>query len=89
MVYLVDQAEIRVVEAIKVTGEIDEDGRLVATVPASMKPGIVDVLVIPRQKSDEDDAGENWMQGVAREWHDELADSRQDIYTLADGVPVE
>jgi len=77
------------VEAIKVTGEIDDHGRLVATVPTSMKPGIVDVLVIPRSESGEDEAGDDWMQGVAREWHDELADSRQDIYTLDDGAPVE
>jgi len=37
----------------------------------------------------EDEAGENWMAGIAREWHDELSDPREDIYTLADGVPVD
>jgi hypothetical protein len=31
----------------------------------------------------------NWLEGVAREWHDDLADSRQDIYELADGKPAD
>jgi hypothetical protein len=39
--------------------------------------------------SDEDDAGDNWMAFVAREWHEELSDARQDIYSLADGVPID
>lgn len=30
-----------------------------------------------------------WTEGIAREWHDELADPREDIYTLADGEPVD
>ncbi len=73
---------------IRVTGTIEEGGRLVASVPDSIAPGTVEVLIIAKNGT-EDDAGENWMAGVAREWHDELNDSRQDIYTLADGVPVE
>lgn len=32
---------------------------------------------------------EDWTAAVAREWADELADARQDIYTLADGDPVD
>jgi hypothetical protein len=54
-----------------------------------MKPGAVDVLLIPHPTSGEDDAGDNWMQGMADEWRDELANPRQDIYTLDDGVPVQ
>ena len=38
---------------------------------------------------DEDDAGIAWAQGVAREWADELRDSRQDIYTLEEGRSVD
>jgi hypothetical protein len=34
---------------------------------------------------EEDEAGTFWAQGLAREWVDELRDSRQDVYTLADG----
>jgi len=36
----------------------------------------------------EDASGEAWASGVAREWSDELGDSRQDIYSLDDGQPV-
>jgi hypothetical protein len=38
---------------------------------------------------EEDEAGVSWMRGVAAEWLDELADARQDIYTLQDGRPVD
>jgi hypothetical protein len=46
----------------------------------------VTVYVIPALE--EDDAGAAWMEGVLHEWADELADERQDIYTLSDGEPV-
>jgi hypothetical protein len=36
----------------------------------------------------EDDEADLWMAGVAQEWTDDLGDSRQDIYTLADGEAV-
>ena len=75
-------------QTVRVIGEVDQEHRLIATVPDSIEPGKVEVLVIART-SDEDDAGENWMVGVAQEWRDELADSRQDIYSLTDGVPVD
>jgi len=39
--------------------------------------------------ADEDAAGLAWAGGVAREWADELSDSRQDIYSLSDGQPVD
>lgn len=35
-----------------------------------------------------DEAERVWMAGVAREWADDLADPRQDIYTVDDGNPV-
>lgn len=73
-------------QAVKVTGRIDDQGQLVATVPPSIGPGEVDVLIIPR-RSEEDDAGDAWMAGIAREWRDELADARQDIYSSSDGQP--
>ena len=71
---------------IKVVGEVGPDHRLVAIVPESVAPGKVEVLVVAT-RHDEDDM--QWMAGVAREWHDDLADSRQDIYSLTDGVPVD
>ena len=42
------------------------------------------MLIFPH--AGEDEAGEAWTAGVAREWADELSDVRQDIYTLADGA---
>lgn len=37
----------------------------------------------------DDDVGLHWMDLIAWEWHDELSDPRQDIYTLQDGLPVD
>jgi hypothetical protein len=74
--------------AIRVIGEVDQHGRLVATVPDVIAPGPVEVFVIARAAG-EDDAGQQWMAAISREWHDELADPREDIYSLADGVPVD
>jgi len=71
---------------IRLTGQIDQNHRLSAEVPESVPPGPVTVLIVPR--AHEDDAGDAWMAGIAREWADDLADPRQDIYTLADGAPV-
>ena len=39
--------------------------------------------------SDEDEAGIFWSWDVSQAWSDELGDVRQDIYTLADGQPVD
>lgn len=30
-----------------------------------------------------------WMQAIAEEWQEELADPREDIYTLEDGEPID
>jgi predicted NodU family carbamoyl transferase len=43
------------------------------------------VWIVP---ADEDDAGNAWGAAIAEEWHKELSDVRQDIYTLADGEPL-
>jgi hypothetical protein len=71
---------------LRVTGHIDEQHRLSADVPESVPPGPVTVLIVPA--SQEDEAGDAWTASIAHEWADELADPRQDIYTLADGDPV-
>jgi hypothetical protein len=75
-------------EMFRITGQVDEERRLVATVPDTIAPGKVEFLVIAYQ-SGEDDAGDAWMAGVAREWHDDLDDPRQDIYSMTDGVPAD
>jgi hypothetical protein len=71
--------------AIELLGDIDEKHRLQAEVPAELPAGPVRLIVL---LPDEDEAGTAWPHGVAREWSDELRDSRQDIYTLEDGQAV-
>ena len=75
-------------QTIRVIGEVDQQHRLVATVPDSIAPGSVEIVVIARTES-EDDADANWMAGIAQEWQDELSDPREDIYSLTDGVPAD
>ena len=36
----------------------------------------------------EEEPGIAWAQGISKEWAVELRDSREDIYTLEDGQPV-
>jgi len=75
-------------KTIKVLGRVDEQHRLFAEVPATVPPGPIEVtLVLPY--TDEDEAGRAWMEGIAREWADELSDPREDMYTLEDGEPVD
>lgn len=74
--------------AFEFVAEVDERRRVQLALPATVMPGTVRVIVLA-QESDEDEAGALWMQGIAREWADELADTRQDIYTLEDGEPVD
>ena len=73
-------------KAIELIGDIDEQHRLKARVPEELPAGPVRLIVL---LSEEDESGAVWDHGVAREWADELGDSRQDIYTLADGQPVD
>jgi hypothetical protein len=72
---------------VRTLGHIDGDHRLSVDVPDWLPPGPVTVLIVPR--SPEDDAGEAWLAGIAEEWADDLGDVCQDIYTLADGEPVD
>jgi hypothetical protein len=71
---------------VRLAGNVDENRRLSAQVPASIPPGPVTVLVLAA--SQEDDESKLWTAGIAREWADDLTDPDQDIYTLADGEPV-
>ena len=60
----------------KLIGEVDQNHRLVATVPDSIEPGKVEVIVIapPREPDRVDD---DWMAGIAHEWEEDLADRLQ------------
>lgn len=79
-------------KTIEVIGQVDEHHRLSAQVPPEVPPGRVKLSVTISSDEinhDEDDAGQEWSHGIARQWQDELADSRQDVYTLSDGEPVD
>lgn len=74
-------------KAFEFVADVDQQHHLQLNLPSSVGPGKVRVIVLaPDAEGDEIEAA--WMQGVAREWADELADTREDIYTLADGEPV-
>jgi hypothetical protein len=72
-------------KAIELIGDVDEQHRLHAQVPAEVPTGQVRLIVF---LPGEDDAGNAWANGVASEWSAELQDPREDIYTLNDGQPV-
>jgi hypothetical protein len=72
-------------KAIQLVGDIDDKHRLQADVPAEVPAGPVRLIVL---LPDEDEGGIGWPEGVTRESSDELLDSRQDLYTLDDGQPV-
>jgi hypothetical protein len=72
-------------KAIELTGDIDEQHHLLVKVPADLPAGPVRLIVL---LPEEDEGGVAWAHGVAREWADELGDSRQDLYTLDDGQPL-
>ena len=76
----------RIMRAIELIGDIDDQHRLRASVPEELPAGPVRLIVL---LSEEDEAGAAWSRGLAREWRDELSDSRQDLYTLTDGQPVD
>lgn len=80
-------------KTIELLGQVDKDHRLSAVVPSDIPPGPVKfALVVPSVEADmasEDEAGGAWALGVSRQWAEELADPRQDIYSLNDGEQVD
>jgi hypothetical protein len=80
--YFIEAAPMK---AIELLGEIDDQHRLRAEVPEGFPTGSVRVIVLVPE---EDEAGLAWTRGVSSEWSEELSDSKQDIYTLDDGEPV-
>src|SRR5438552_8628508 len=71
--------------AFELVGDIDDQHRLQARVPEELPTGPVRLIVL---FPDEDEAGAAWARGIADEWTEELRDTREDIYTLDDGRPV-
>jgi hypothetical protein len=78
-------------KAIELVGHVDEHHHLSAQAPLGVRPGPVKLaLLLPDDSAhDNDPADSHWMRAVARQWSEELADTRQDIYTLSDGEPVD
>jgi hypothetical protein len=74
-------------DSIEIEGYVDSQHRLSADVPSAIPPGPVTIWIAPA--ANEDDAGTAWVNGICREWTDDLSDSRQDIYTITDGEPVD
>jgi hypothetical protein len=62
---------------VELIGNVDDQHRLRANVPESIPPGEVRLIVLP---TEEDDSGRAWMEGISREWADELADPRGHLY---------
>ncbi len=71
-------------ESIPLEGHVDDQHRLSVDVPGSIPPGPVVVWIAPAEP-EEEPAGAAWAAGVARDWAEELSDTRQDIYSMADG----
>jgi len=72
-------------KALELPADINEHHRLEADVPPELPAGPVRIIVL---LPDEDEAGNQWAQGISKEWADELRDASQDIYTLEDGEPL-
>lgn len=77
-------------KALEFIAEVDAQHRLNLDLPDT-PPGRVRVLVLLPESDADTEAGVTdaaWMQGVAREWNAELADVREDIYSLNDGEAI-
>ncbi len=66
--------------------EVSDDRTVQIKIPESIHTKRARIIILPVEP--EEDPAE-WMRAIAREWQDELADERQDIYTLEDGEPVD
>ncbi len=79
-------------KALEFAAEVDTHHRLQLVVP-DILPGPVRVLVllpetVQEAPGQEGEAEADWVRAVAHEWREELADPREDIYTLEDGEPI-
>ena len=79
-------------KALEFVADVDDQHRLSLKLPGT-GPGPVRVLVLLPEPQEEDadeveEVNSVWMQALSREWREELADPREDIYTLEDGDPI-
>ena len=75
-------------KTLRVRGVLDEDHQFRATLPPSLPPGPVDVLVVVPADT-ELHRSIDWMSQVAREWKAELNLTEEDLYNYSDGEPVD
>lgn len=71
----------------RLSGHVNERHELIIQVPDSIPPGPVQVMIVSEPVVVEGD--DEWSAGVALEWAAELSDSREDIYSLDDGEPLD
>ena len=82
---LAENGMISLMKIIETLGNVDAHQHLSANVP-DLPPGPVRVAVLPPLEVAADSA---WTHAIAKEWSEELADPREDLYTLEDGYPVD
>ena len=68
---------------VELAGTIDEHQMLKVSVPVEFRPGPVKVILEVPAEHDE------WAAAIARAWAPDWSDPREDIYTIADGEPVD
>jgi hypothetical protein len=66
--------------------EVGDDRQVQITIPEIIRTKQARIIILPFEPEQEP---EQWMRALAQEWQDELADERQDIYSLEDGEPVD
>lgn len=76
-------------KALEFVAEVDAQHRLSLELPQTPAGPVRVLVLVPEQQEQatetEDTVNAVWMQAVAHEWREELADPREDIYTLEDG----
>jgi hypothetical protein len=77
-------------KTITIIGQVDDQHRLTAEVPDSVRPGPVRLTLETTETDQETDQAEEdlWARGIARAWEADWNDPRDDIYTLEDGEPL-
>ena len=75
-------------KAYEFVTDVDERREVRLTLPPDLLPGTIRVIVLAPDGA-QDETRDVWMRAISREWAAELADPREDIYTLDDGEPVD
>ncbi len=75
-------------KTIRIRGVVDENHQFRASLPPSLPPGPVDVMVVVPADT-ELHRSVDWMSQVANGWKAELSDTEEEIYTYTDGEPVD